>query len=83
MDAAYTRTFTVQAMHSSFSADPSQPPTAPLPAISELTNFLSTELASFKDELKHQNDESINFAVKKICLENSARHSFKYKGNEE
>ena len=73
----------IQAMHSGFSADPSQPPTAPLPAISELKNFLSAELASFKDELKRQNDESINFAVKKIRLENSARHTFKYKGNEE
>ena len=70
-------------MRSGFSADPSQSPTAPLPAISELKNFLSVELASFKDELKRQNDESINFAVKKIRLENSARHKFKYKGNEE
>ena len=61
-------------MHSGFSADPFQSPTAPLPAISELKNFLSVELASFKDELKRQNDESINFAVKKIRLENSARH---------
>ena len=55
----------------------------PLPAISELKNLLSAELASFKDELKCQNDESINFAVKKIRLENSAHHTFKYKGNEE
>ena len=70
-------------MHSGFSADPSQPHTAPLPAISELKNFLSAELASFKDELKRQNDESINFAVKKIRLEISARHTYKYKGNEE
>ena len=70
-------------MLSGFSADPSQPPTAPLPAISELKNFLSAELASFKDELERQNDESINFAVKKTRLENFARHTFKYKGNEE
>ena len=69
-------------MHSGFSADPSQPPTVPLPAILELKNFLSAELASFKDKLKRQNEESINFAVKKIRLENSARHTFKYKGNE-
>ena len=39
-------------MHSGFSADPSQPPTVPLPAISELKNFLSAEPTSFKDELK-------------------------------
>ena len=70
-------------MLSGFSADPSQPPSAPLPAISELKNFLSAELASFKGELERQNDESINFAVKKIRLENFARHTFKYKGNEE
>ena len=38
--------------------------------------------ASFKEELKkRQNDEFINSAV--IRLENSARHSFKSKGNEE
>ena len=67
-------------MLSGFSADPPQPPTAPLPAISELKNSLSAELASFMDELERQNDESINFAVKKIRLENFARHTFKYKG---
>ena len=70
-------------MHSGFSTDASQLPTAPLLAILELKNFLSAELASFKYELKRQNDESINVAVKKIRLENSARHTFKYKGNEE
>ena len=70
-------------MLSGFSADPPQPLTAPLPAISELKNFLCAELASFKDELERHNDESINFAVKKIRLENFARHKFKYKGNEE
>ena len=70
-------------MDSGFSADPSQPLTAPLPAISELKTFLSAEVASFKDELKRPNDESIHFAVKKIRLENSARHTSKYKGNEE
>lgn len=50
----------IQAMLSGFNADPSQPLTAPLPAISELKNFLCAELASFKDELERQNDESIS-----------------------
>ena len=39
-----------------------------------LTNF-----PSFKEELKRQNDESINSTVTKIRLDNSARHSFKSK----
>ena len=43
-----------------------------------LTNF-----PPLREELKRQNDESINSAVTEICLENSARHSFKSKGNEE
>ena len=43
-----------------------------------LTNF-----PPLREELKRQNDESINSAVTKIRLENSARHSFKSKGNEE
>ena len=43
-----------------------------------LTNF-----PLLREELKRQNDESINSAVTKIRLENSARHSFKSKGNEE
>ena len=33
--------------------------------------------------MERQNDESINSAVTKICLENSARYSVKSKGNEE
>ena len=41
-------------------------------------NFLS-----FKEELKRQNDESINSTITKIRLDNSARHSFKSKGNKE
>lgn len=45
---------------------------------SSLTNF-----PPLREELKRQNDESINSAVTKIRLENSARHSFKSKGNEE
>ena len=51
----------------------------------ELKSFLSNELCSFREELKRQNDErwSISQAVKKIRLENSARHSFKSKGNEQ
>ena len=51
--------------------------------LAELKSFLSNELCSFKEELEGQNDESINSAVKKMRLENSARHSFKSKGNEE
>ena len=51
--------------------------------LAELKSFLSHELSSFKEELKKQNDDSINSAVKKIRLENSARRSFKSKGNEE
>ncbi|CAH3124327.1 unnamed protein product, partial [Porites lobata] len=43
-----------------------------------LTNF-----PPLREELKRHNDESINSAVTKIRLENSARHSFKSKGNEE
>ena len=41
-----------------------------------LTNF-----PPLREELKRQNDESINCAVTKIRLENLARHSFKSKGN--
>ena len=54
-------------------------------AFAELKRFLFNELCSLKEELKRQNDErwSINHAVKKIRLENSARHSFNSKGNEE
>ena len=37
------------------------------------------ELASFKDELKRQNDESINFAVKKIRLENEEQYQHQEK----
>ena len=58
-------------------------PATSAPMFAELKNFLSRELSSFKEELKRQNDDSINSAVKKIRLENSARHSFKSKGNEE
>ena len=58
-------------------------PAASAPMLAELKSFLSHELSSFKEELKTQNDDSINSAVKKIRLENSARHSFKSKGNEE
>ena len=58
-------------------------PAASAPMLAELKSFLSHELSSFKEELKRQNDDSINSAVKKIRLENSARHSFKSKGNEE
>ena len=56
---------------------------ATAPMLAELKSFLSNELCSFKEELKRQNDESINSAVKKMRLENSARHSFKSRGNEE
>ena len=56
---------------------------APAPMLVELKSFLSNELCSFEEELKRQNDESINSAVKKRRLENSARHSFKSKGNDE
>ena len=56
---------------------------ATAPMLAELKSFLSNELCSFKEELKRQNDESINSAVKKMRLENSACHSFKSKGNEE
>ena len=56
---------------------------ATAPMLVELKSFLSNELCSFKEELKRQNDESINSAVKKMRLENSACHSFKSKGNEE
>jgi len=47
---------------------------ATAPMLTELKSFLSNELCSFKEELKRQNDESINSAVKKMRLENSARH---------
>ena len=57
--------------------------TATAPILVEFKSFLSNELCSFKEELKRQNDESINSAVKKMRLENSARHLFKSKGNEE
>jgi hypothetical protein len=50
---------------------------------SQLKCFMSSELSNFKNELKRQNDDSIDNAVKKIRLEQSARHSFKSKGNEE
>ena len=43
-----------------------------------LTNF-----PFLREELKRQNDESINSAVTKIHLENLARYSVKSKGNEE
>jgi len=56
---------------------------ATAPMLAELKRFLSNELCSFKEELKRQNDESINSAVKKMRLQNSARHSFRSKGNEE
>ena len=58
-------------------------PAASALMLAELKSFLSHELSSFKEELKRQNDDSIKFAVKKIRLENLARHSFKSKGNEE
>jgi hypothetical protein len=50
---------------------------------SQLKRFLSSELSNFKNELKRQNDDSIDNAVKRIRLEQSARHSFKSEGNEE
>ena len=58
-------------------------PAASAAMFAELKSFLSHELSSLREELKRQNDESINSAVTKIRLENSARHSFKSKGNEE
>ena len=64
----------------SFSAGPAATGS---PALAEIKSFLSHEISSFKEELKRQNDDSINSAVKKIRLENSARHYFKSKGNEE
>lgn len=55
-------------MHSGFSTDASQPPTAPLLAILELKNFLSAELASFKDELKRQTTNPSTSQLKKFVL---------------
>ena len=58
-------------------------PAAPAPMVAELKSFLSHELCTFNEELKRQNDESINSVVKKIRLESSARHYFKFKGDED
>ena len=49
----------------------------------ELKSFLSSELNAFKEEIKRQNDDSIHSAVKKLKHDQSVRHSFKSKGNEE
>ena len=53
------------------------------PEFASFQRFLSSELQSFKEDLKRQNDESINDAVKRMRFEQSSRHQFKSKGNEE
>ena len=71
-------------MHSGFSADPSQPPIAPLPAISELkkkTFFLRSSIHS-RTSLSVRTTNPSTSQLRKFVL-NSARHTFKYKGNEE
>ena len=55
-------------MQPGFSAAASQPPTAPLPALSELKNFLSAELASFKDELSVRTTNPSTSQLRKFVL---------------
>ena len=43
------------------------------PEFASFQRFLASELQSFKEDLKRQNDESINDAVKRMRFEQSSR----------
>ena len=55
-------------MQPGFSAAAFQPPTAPLPAISELKHFLSEDLALFKDELSVRTANPSTSQLRKFVL---------------